>query len=90
MKASKWYTVALVVALYSCGGGATDSNTMTSAKTGININPELLAQKADPICGMDMTQTKIADTLTHNGGLYAFCNSGCKEAFKASPEEYLK
>jgi YHS domain-containing protein len=39
---------------------------------------------------MDMTQTKIADTLTHNGGLYAFCNSGCKEEFSANPEKYLK
>lgn len=90
MKAINWYAIALTVSLYACGGTTSENNNMSSTKEGININPEMLTQVEDPICGMNMTQSKIADTLTYNGKLYAFCNTGCKEEFKANPEKYLK
>jgi YHS domain-containing protein len=42
----------------------------------------------DVVCGMKLTMG-IEDTLTHNGKLYGFCNSGCKEAFIKNPSEFL-
>lgn len=90
MKAFKFIVIVFAAFIYGCGGNTSETQQMGTSKTGINISPEMLAQVEDPICGMNMTQTKIADTLTYNGGLYAFCNPGCKEEFKANPEKYLK
>jgi YHS domain-containing protein len=79
-------TFSVIVAACNSGG----NGNMQSSSEGINISPELLAQKTDPVCGMDMTRTKIADTATVNSKLYAFCNPGCKEEFVADPSKYLK
>lgn len=90
MKAS--YLIALLLSglLYACGS-AESSHDMNTSSIGINISPEILGDNTlDPICEMDMTKSKIADTLTYNGKLYAFCSTGCKEEFQASPEKYLK
>jgi YHS domain-containing protein len=83
-----FFSVMMTAALAGCNSGG--SNNMQSDSAGINITPEMLAQKTDPVCGMDMTQTKIADTLTVDGKLYAFCNTGCKDEFKADPSKFLK
>jgi YHS domain-containing protein len=83
------FFLALTTALASCNSGGSNQS-MESSSEGINISPELLAQTTDPICGMDMTQSKIADTVTVDGKLYAFCNPGCKEEFVADPAKYLK
>jgi YHS domain-containing protein len=90
MKASYLITLLLAGLLYACGN-AENSHNMNSSSTGININPEMLGDNTiDPICKMDMTRSKIVDTLTYNGKLYAFCNTGCKDEFQANPEKYLK
>jgi YHS domain-containing protein len=91
MKKEKLIVAAFSLAIffYSCGSGG-GSHQMQSSGSAIDISPELLAQKTDPICGMDMTQTKIADTATVNGKIYAFCNPGCKEEFLTNPSQYLK
>ncbi len=90
MKASYLITLLLAGLLYACGNAESNHNMNTSS-TGINISPEMLGDNTiDPICKMDMTKSKIADTLTYNGKLYAFCNTGCKEEFQANPEKYLK
>jgi YHS domain-containing protein len=81
--------LSLTVVVYSCSSGG-GSRHMSSSSSAIDISPDLLAQITDPVCGMDMTQTKIADTATVDGKLYAFCNSGCKEEFVANPSQYLK
>ncbi|MDX2002402.1 MAG: YHS domain-containing protein [Chitinophagales bacterium] len=60
-----------------------------AAKTEINVTPDQLASKVDPICDMDVTQSKITDTAQYNGGIYAFCSDHCKEEFKKDPEKYL-
>lgn len=59
------------------------------AETKLNITPDKLAVKLDPVCQMSMEQSPIADTMTYKGGLYGFCHPGCKEEFKANPEKYL-
>jgi len=84
-----FFSVMIIGMLAACNSGS-NSNAMESSSEGINVSPELLAQKTDPICGMDMTHTKIADTLTVDGKLYAFCNTGCKDEFKTNPAKYLK
>jgi YHS domain-containing protein len=59
------------------------------AETKLDITPDMLAVKVDPICGMNMEQSPIGDTMTYKGNLYGFCHSGCKEEFKADPEKAL-
>lgn len=90
MKAINLIVLSITVLLYACGGGTEGGHSMNASGSGINISPEMLGDKIDPICKMDMTKSKIADTLSYNGKLYAFCNPGCKEEFQANPEKYLK
>lgn len=56
---------------------------------GINISPDLLASKKDPVCNMPVSGG-IADTASYEGKLYGFCATGCKEAFVKKPADYLK
>ena len=44
----------------------------------------------DPVCGMEVSRlTAIAD-MDYEGKTYYFCSEGCREAFEAEPEKYLK
>jgi Cu+-exporting ATPase len=45
----------------------------------------------DPVCGMevDISQPK-GGTALHEGQLYRFCNTKCREKFEADPEQYLR
>ena len=70
----------------ACGSGT--QNKMGSGK-GIEVSPDKLAIKLDPVCQMSMDQHPITDTMTYKGQLYGFCSSGCKEAFAAEPEKFL-
>ena len=81
-------TIAALMA-YGCGGSSNKKSMQTNS-AGISISPTLLATNLDPVCNMDMSQSKIADTALVNGKIYAFCNPGCKEEFKANPEKFLK
>ena len=42
----------------------------------------------DPVCGMDVDETKAAATSTYKGKTYYFCAQGCKKSFDESPEKY--
>ena len=44
----------------------------------------------DPVCGMTVDPTTAAHTATHEGQIYYFCAPGCKRAFEANPQQYLK
>jgi YHS domain-containing protein len=82
--------LALTTALlFSCSSGG-NTHHKTSGSAAVDISPDMLAQITDPVCGMNMTQIKIADTATVNGKLYAFCNPGCKDEFVKNPDQYLK
>lgn len=39
------------------------------------------ASAVDPVCGMTVKMGEDAIVLEHEGDLYAFCNSGCREVF---------
>ena len=43
----------------------------------------------DPVCGMDVDESKAAATSEYKGQKYFFCAVGCKKAFDAEPEKYL-
>lgn len=43
----------------------------------------------DPVCGMNVEESKAAATATHQGKTYYFCAKGCKEAFVKNPEKFL-
>jgi Cu+-exporting ATPase len=44
----------------------------------------------DPVCKMTVDEKTAAATSTYKGKKYYFCAVGCKKAFDANPEKYLK
>ena len=44
----------------------------------------------DPVCGMDVDETKAAGTTVYKGKTYYFCALHCKAQFEKAPEKYLK
>jgi YHS domain-containing protein len=43
----------------------------------------------DPVCKMDVQETKAAATSEYKGKKYYFCAIACKKAFDQNPEKYL-
>ena len=43
----------------------------------------------DPVCNMEVEETKAAATSEYKGKKYHFCAVGCKRAFDKNPEKYL-
>ena len=44
----------------------------------------------DPVCGMKVSKANAKETYEYKGTTYYFCGPGCKKAFMADPEKYLK
>jgi Cu+-exporting ATPase len=44
----------------------------------------------DPVCGMDVDAEKAAGISVYHGRTYYFCAPGCKQAFDANPEKYVR
>ena len=44
----------------------------------------------DPVCGMEVDVEKAAGISVYSGQAYYFCAPGCKQAFDANPEKYLR
>jgi YHS domain-containing protein len=44
----------------------------------------------DPVCGMNVEESKAAATSTYGGQTYYFSATVCKENFDKDPEKYLK
>ncbi len=42
----------------------------------------------DPVCGMEVDETKAAATSLFQGTTYYFCTQACKNAFDKAPEKY--
>ena len=43
----------------------------------------------DPVCKMDVEESKAVATSEYKGKKYYFCAKGCKIAFDKDPEKYL-
>lgn len=42
----------------------------------------------DPVCGMNVDESKAAATAVHRGQTYHFCSQRCKATFDKAPEKY--
>lgn len=42
----------------------------------------------DPVCGMDIDETKAEHTATYQGQTYYFCSPMCKTKFSTNPAKY--
>ena len=42
----------------------------------------------DPICGMDVDESKTQLTSEHEGTKFYFCSASCKETFDSDPHKY--
>ena len=43
----------------------------------------------DPVCKMQVEESKAAATSEYKGQKYYFCAVGCKKAFDRDPERYI-
>jgi YHS domain-containing protein len=43
----------------------------------------------DPVCGMEVDETKAAATSVHQGTAYYFCVQGCKTTFDKDPSKFV-
>ncbi len=44
----------------------------------------------DPVCGMEVSRLTAIEEMEYQGKTYYFCSGGCREAFEAEPEKYLR
>ena len=44
----------------------------------------------DPVCGMNVDESKAAGSSVYNGKTYYFCAQSCKARFDKEPEKYAK
>ena len=44
----------------------------------------------DPVCGMNVEESKAAATSIYQGRTYYFCATGCKTKFETEPSSYAK
>lgn len=42
----------------------------------------------DPVCGMQLDETKAAETSVFQGKTYYFCSTNCKANFEKDPQEH--
>ena len=43
----------------------------------------------DPVCKMEVEESKAAATAVYQGNTYYFCAAGCKKSFEQNPAKYL-
>lgn len=43
----------------------------------------------DPVCGMRMSASEVAEQYVHEGTIYYFCAGGCRQQFVDSPSSYV-
>jgi Cu+-exporting ATPase len=46
--------------------------------------------KQDPVCGMQVDETRTTTTAVHGGETYYFCSKACQHTFEKAPEQYAK
>ena len=48
-----------------------------------------MAKVIDPVCKMEIEDSKAVARSEHQGHTYYFCAVGCQKAFEKEPERYL-
>jgi YHS domain-containing protein len=44
----------------------------------------------DPVCGMQVEESKASGKSEYKGTTYYFCSPGCKTSFERDPQKYVK
>lgn len=44
----------------------------------------------DVVCGMDVDPATAKHSTQYQGQTYYFCGPGCKRAFEADPQQFIK
>ncbi len=44
----------------------------------------------DPVCGMEIEESKATGKADHEGTTYYFCSSSCQKKFEENPSDYAK
>jgi P-type Cu+ transporter len=44
----------------------------------------------DPVCKMQVDESKAAGKSDYKGTTYYFCNASCKTKFDQNPQQYVK
>ncbi len=68
-----------------CGGGDKKAEASPGNEYSHLSPPE---EDTDPVCGKTVS-TGGAKTSVHDGLVYFFCSAECRDAFEASPSEYV-
>lgn len=58
-------------------------------QSGVDVSAASLGAKKDLVCGMEMKDGGIADTVNYQSKVYGFCSSECKAEFAKNPSQYL-
>lgn len=66
---------------------ATTENTANTAD--VNIPLASLASNKDHVCGMELSEGGVTDTLQLGEKVYGFCAAECKAEFAKNPDQYL-
>jgi len=43
----------------------------------------------DPVCGMEVNEKTSKDKAGHDGKIYYFCSTDCRDEFEAAPTDYI-
>jgi len=90
-----WGALIFLMMRFGCGSHvmghghgrhAGHSTDRASKSTGTRWVPP--DKDVDPVCGMTVVP-KDAKSAVHDGTVYYFCSSNCREKFEASPTSYL-
>ena len=60
---------------------------MATLETGTKVSPN---KPIDPVCSMVVDPEETRLVSIYKGHTYWFCAEGCRRAFEANPEKYLK
>jgi YHS domain-containing protein len=48
-----------------------------------------MSTKKDPVCGMEIEESKAVGKSEYDGQTFYFCSQGCKIMFDQYPQQYL-
>ncbi len=55
-----------------------------------SLQPTGVTEVADPVCGMTVDPSTAPESITIPGSTHHFCSTGCRDAFVADPDRYLR
>lgn len=90
-----WAGLIFLIMRFGCGAhimghGHGKQRESAGGSSGMSANPRWTApeENVDPVCGKTVA-TATAKSAVHDGWVYYFCSSVCRERFEAVPASYL-